>query len=225
MTSDPTAAEIRLVAATVHGRYAVRAPAHEDGAGRWLVGFHGYAHNAEIFLEALRATPGADAWRLASVQGLHPFYSRTDQVVANWMTRQDREHAIADNIAYVDAVLDDMAAAFGAPEALVFAGFSQGVAMAYRAAMRGARSARAIIAAGGDLPPELATGVARAWPTVLIATGRGDAFYPPELLERDAAFLAARGADVRKCLFDGGHEWAGAVRGAAGELLAEIACA
>jgi len=103
------------------------------------VGFHGYAQNAETFLESLVAIPGAETWRVASVQGLHPFYSRGSHVVAGWMTRQDREHAIADNIAYVDAVLDDMAAAFGAPEKLVFAGFSQGVAMAYRAAMRGAR--------------------------------------------------------------------------------------
>lgn len=222
VTRDPTAAEIRLVAATVHGRYLVRAPAHDDGARRWLVGFHGYAHNAEIFLDTLRAIPGAGAWRLASVQGLHPFYNRTNGIVASWMTRQDREHAIADNIAYVDAVLDDMASSFGAPKTLVLAGFSQGVAMAYRAAMRGARPARAIVAAGGDMPPELATGVARAWPTVLIATGRRDAYYTPELLERDAALLTARGAEVRKCLFDGGHEWAREVRDAAGELLAGL---
>jgi uncharacterized protein YceH (UPF0502 family)/predicted esterase len=222
MAPDPGGAEVRIVAATVHGRYAVRAPAYEDGARRWLIGFHGYAHNAAIFLEGLRAIPGAEAWRLASVQGLHPFYNRSDEVVANWMTRQDREHAIADNIAYVDAVLDDMVAAFGAPEILVFAGYSQGVAMAYRAALRGARVARAIVVAGGDVPPELASGVARPWPTVLIATGRDDRSYTPEQLERDASFLAARGAGVRKVVFDGGHEWAGAVRDAAGELLAEI---
>lgn len=222
MKPDSTVPEIRLVAATVHGRYAVRPAAQAVAAHRWLVGFHGYAHNAEIFLGTLRAIPGVDAWRLASVQGLHPFYNRTDGVVASWMTRQDREHAIADNIAYVDAVLDDMAAAFGIPETLVFVGFSQGVAMAYRAAMRGRHPARAIIAAGGDMPPELTDGVTRPWPTVLAATGKGDTYYTPELLERDAAFLAARGADVRKLVFDGGHEWAGAVRDAAGALLAEI---
>lgn len=218
-----TTIEIRLVTATVHGRYAVRAPEHDDGRRRWLVGFHGYAHNAEIFLETLRGIPGAGAWRLASVQALHPFYNRTNEVVANWMTRQDREQAIADNIAYVDAVLDDMATSFGAPETLVFAGFSQGVAMAYRAAMHGTRPAQAIVAAGGDLPPELAAGVTRAWPTVMIATGVGDAYYTPELLERDAAFLATRGADVRKHVFKGGHEWAAEVADAAGDLLAEIA--
>ena len=216
-------AEIRLVAATVHGRYAVRAPVPSEPERRWLVGFHGYAQNAEMCLEDLRAIPGAEAWRLAAIQGLHPFYSRSDEVVANWMTRQDREHAIADNIAYVDAVLDDMAAAFGAPATIVFVGFSQGVAMAYRAAARGTRAARGIVAAGGDLPPELAAGVARPWPTVLIATGRRDTHYTPALLDRDAGVLAAGGADVRRLVFDGGHEWAEAVRSAAGELLREVA--
>ena len=221
--SPPSGAEIRLVAATVHGRYVVRPPAHSEEASCWLVGFHGYAQSAEMFLEDLRAIPGAEAWRLAAVQGLHPFYNRHDQVVANWMTRQDREHAIADNIAYVDAVLDDMAAAFGAPASIVFVGFSQGVAMAYRAAARGARPARGIIAAGGDVPPELAAGVERPWPTVLIATGRHDTHYTPALLDRDAGVLTAHGADVRRLVFDGGHEWAAAVRDAAGELLREVA--
>ena len=187
------------------------------------MGFHGYAQNAEIFLESLGAIRGAEAWRIASLQGLHPFYSRDNHVVANWMTRQDRDHAIADNIAYVDAVLDDMAAVFGAPAAIVFVGFSQGVAMAYRAAMRGTRPGRAIVVAGGDLPPELADGVKRAWPIVLIATGGRDTHFTPELLERDAGTLTAQDADVRRVVFDGGHEWAEEIRDAAGKLLREVA--
>ena len=39
-------------------------------------------------LEEMRRIPGADAWRLVSVQALHRFYTRGDQaVVASWMTR------------------------------------------------------------------------------------------------------------------------------------------
>ena len=39
------------------------------------------------------------------VQALHRFYTRNDQsVVASWMTREDREHAIADNIEYLNRV-------------------------------------------------------------------------------------------------------------------------
>ena len=44
---------------------------------------------------------------LVSVQGLHRFYQRrTNEVIASWMTRQDRELAIADNLAYVEGVID-----------------------------------------------------------------------------------------------------------------------
>ena len=105
-------------------------------------------------MERLRAIPGAAAWTLVSVQGLHRFYrGRTEEVVASWMTREDREVAIADNIAYVDAALD--AVPHDGSTRIVFAGFSQGVAMAFRAALRGRRRAAGVIAIGGDVPPEL----------------------------------------------------------------------
>jgi len=67
-----------------------------------LVGFHGYAENAEAQLERLRGIPESARWLSISVQGLHRFYQRrTNLVVASWMTSQDREVAIRDNLAYV----------------------------------------------------------------------------------------------------------------------------
>ena len=84
------------IAATVHGRFLVRQGPPE----RLLLGFHGYAETAEINLEELSKLRGIDRWTVASVQALHPFYNtRTQQVVASWMTRLDRELAIADNLA------------------------------------------------------------------------------------------------------------------------------
>ena len=44
------------------------------------------------------------------MQALHPFYTKTERIVASWMTRQDRELAIADNIRYVQAVIDAVVA-------------------------------------------------------------------------------------------------------------------
>jgi predicted esterase len=219
VSSDPL---LRHVATTVHGRVLVR---HTPGPGGspWLIGFHGYAQTAALFLEPLArsAPPG---WLVASVQALHRFYAgRTQTVVANWMTREDRELAIEDNIAYVDAVLDDLEGGFGAPTAIAFAGFSQGVAMAYRAGVRGRRRAAAIVAAGGDVPPELCVPGPVDWPAVLAATGARDAAYAPEHLERDATFLRGRSADVRTLVFDGGHEWADEVVTAARTLLTRIA--
>ena len=111
-----TNAVVRAIAVTTHGRYLVMAPA-ETPAGL-IVGFHGYAENAEIHLEALRAIPGIDRFVVVAVQALHPFYTREQRVVASWMTRQDRDFAIADNLAYVETAssrLCDASTAWTAP--------------------------------------------------------------------------------------------------------------
>jgi hypothetical protein len=87
--------DLRTVATPVHGRYLVARP-DGDPAGL-LVGFHGYAEDAETHLTALQAIAGVDRWLVVAVQALHPFYTRDQRIVANWMTSQDRELAIADN--------------------------------------------------------------------------------------------------------------------------------
>jgi predicted esterase len=212
---------LRHAPATVHGRYLVEPVA--ASASCWLVGFHGYAQSAEVFLPLLTAVPRSGAWRAVAVQGLHPFYTRNDRdVVAHWMTRQDRELAIADNVAYVDTVLDRLREEFGAPREIVFAGFSQGVAMAYRAALRGRHAAAGVFAAGGDVPSDVLDVPAAAWPRVCMTAGTEDAWYGPDRLEKDAARLREHGVDVRSHEFAGGHEWDAPVLETAGAFLARI---
>ena len=94
--------QTHTIAARMHGRFLVR----EGPPQRLLVGFHGYAETAEVHLDELLKIRGIDNWTVASVQALHPFYTaRTQQVVVSWMTKLDREMAIADNIAYVRSVV------------------------------------------------------------------------------------------------------------------------
>ena len=100
--------DIHLVPTMTHGRVLVREARAAARTGV-LVGFHGYMENAQIQMERLEAIPGASGWTLVSIQGLHRFYrGRTDEVVASWMTSEDRETAIADNIAYIRAALDEV---------------------------------------------------------------------------------------------------------------------
>ena len=212
---------VRHAAATVHGRYLVQ-PARSAGAARWLVGFHGYGQSAAPFLPGLAAAARSGEWLVASVQALHPFYTRADEVVANWMTREDRELAIPDNIGYVDAVCDALEGEFGPPRTLVFAGFSQGVAMAWRAALMGRRRATALFSVGGDLPPGLRSGGRRPWPRLALLTGEQDEWYTPSRLASDAALLRGAGAEPRPHVFAGGHEWGEPVIGALAGLLAEL---
>jgi len=145
----------RTILTAIHGRYVVEPPARGTAAGT-LVGFHGYAEGAEAQLARMQAIPGSDGWLLLAVQGLHRFYQRrANEVVASWMTRQDRELAIADNIAYVASVVDAVAAEWPASGPLVFTGFSQGVAMMFRAAVAQGRHVDGVISVGGDVPPEV----------------------------------------------------------------------
>src|SRR3954462_146309 len=135
---------VHSVAARTHGRVLVRDAL--DGPPRGiLAGFHGYMENAAIQMARLEGIPGVDAWTLVSVQALHRVYrGRSQDVVASWMTREDREQTIADNIAYVDAAIE-LVTAEGAPP-VIYAGFSQGVAMAFRAALRGRVRGAGVIA-------------------------------------------------------------------------------
>jgi predicted esterase len=199
----------RTLETAVHGRYL-----YEDrGADRLLVGFHGYAETAEIHLAELEKIPGIERWSVASVQALHPFYTRSGSIVASWMTSLDRDLAIADNIAYVRRVM----ASLSTPRTVVFAGFSQGATMAARAAAY-AGPAAGLIMLGGDLPPDIHADPGLVLPPVLLARGESDDWYTEEKFKKDLSYLEGR-ASVETCVFPGGHEWTDAFRNAAGAFL------
>jgi predicted esterase len=192
------------VVTPTHGRVLIR----DGNAAIALVGFHGYAQSAEDLMDALERVPGAEDFTLVSIQALHRFYTRGDQkIVASWMTRQDREQAIADNIDYVDRALEkETGTLFQKTVPISFLGFSQGVAMAYRAALLGRHPATTVVAIGGDIPPDVKNVSAERWPRVLIAAGANDQWYTAEKLEADAAFLSSHGVAHEIYRHDAGHE-------------------
>jgi dienelactone hydrolase len=211
--------QIHSVPTLTHGRVLVR-QARAASARGVLVGFHGYMENAAIQMKRLEEIPGSAGWTLVAVQALHRFYrGRTDDVAACWMTREDREDAIADNLAYVAAALD--LAPHDETMRIVYAGFSQGVPMAYRAAICGRRPS-AVIAVGGDVPPELLEDTTLAFPPVLLLRGARDVeWYTPAKFDADVAALGARGTTLRTVVYDGAHEWNAAVSAAIAAFIRE----
>lgn len=211
---------IETISTSTHGRYVVDLP---DGEGPFplLVGFHGYGQNAETHLtQVLQRIPDSESWVRASVQGLHSFYNlKTQEVVASWMTRLHRELAIADNIRYIEAVVRALREDFPLNDVVVFEGFSQGVAMAFRAA--NAIPSRGLIVSGGDVPPDVANSDRFALPPLLLAHGRHDDLYPLEKYLDDQRVLRERGANAEFLEFEGGHECAGEFLVRAGALLKE----
>jgi predicted esterase len=206
----------------MHGRYLV-APPPSAGPAPIVMGFHGYAEGAEAQLERLRAIPGAERWLLVSVQGLNRFYQRrTNDVVAGWMTRQDRELAIADNLAYVAAVMDAVGREWPGAPRVVLAGFSQGVAMMFRAAAAAARPVDGVMAVGGDVPPELDRAALARVRVALVCRGARDEWYTSATFDNDVRRLREAGTVVRPLLFEAGHEWSDDVVRAASLFLHEL---
>ncbi|HEV7518810.1 MAG TPA: phospholipase [Thermoanaerobaculia bacterium] len=213
--------EAKQIATLVHGTYLVELPATLAGAPL-LVGFHGYGENAATHLAELARIPGASRFLLGSVQALHPFYNKAGEVVASWMTRHDRLRAIEDNVRYVAAVVARLQQEYPVGERLVFAGFSQGSAMAYRAAARSGHPCRGVIVLGGDVPPELAARELPGFPPVLLGRGAREQWYDEAKMAHDVEVLRAKNVDVRPFVYPGGHEWTDEFRQAAGEFLNEV---
>ena len=212
--------DVHAVPTLTHGRVLVQ-EARAAARRGVLVGFHGYMESAKIQMDRLQAIPDAAAWTLVSIQGLHRFYrGRSEDVVASWMTREDRELAIADNLAYVAAALDQVP--HDPSTRVVYTGFSQGVAMAFRTGLRGALPAAAIVAVGGDVPPELVEDPSLRFPAVLFARGSGDEWLTEARFEKDVAALRSRTAAVEPLVYDGAHEWNPAVSDAIGAFLSRI---
>lgn len=215
-----SASELRTIEAVIHGRYLVRRP---DTLGPWpaLFSFHGYGEDAAVNLAAVQRIPGIAEWLVIAVQALHPFYTKKEQVVASWMTRQDRDLAIPDNVRYVRAVVDAVTKEFAIHPGLVFAGFSQGVAMAYRAAAH--ISAAGVIALAGDVPPDVTSPPDRsALPPVLLGRGTADEWYTEQQMAADVERLKTLAASVDACVFPGGHEWTETFAREAGGFLARL---
>ena len=207
-----------VTAARTHGRYLIDIAGHSRAT---LVGFHGYKENAAIHMDVLRRIAGDRPLGLVSIQALHRFYSNGGEVVASWMTKEDREHAIADNVDYVGRVLTTIADESGITRPMIYVGFSQGVAMAFRAAAFVQRPCDAVIALASDVPPDVAP-LAGTLPRTLLGRGDHDEFYPATQAAKDLDVLKSAGVAVEEYVFSGGHLWTPAFIDKSGHFIDEL---
>jgi predicted esterase len=177
----------------------------------WIVA-HGYGELAGEF--ASRFAPVDDGTRLiVAPEGLSRFYheppsvrARTGPgtVGATWMTREDRESEIADQISYLDAVYRVVFAR--APREavrLTVLGFSQGVATVTRWLTRSDVRVDRLVCWAGVIPDDVLAGI-RGLP-ITIVRGTRDIYAPPERVAEVEAQLAAAKVSYRQIDFDGGH--------------------
>ncbi|MCB0324827.1 MAG: hypothetical protein KDD69_14690 [Bdellovibrionales bacterium] len=192
------------IATTVHGRCLIASPDWAAPTG-WLVGFHGYAESAQEQLERLLPI-APDGWGCCSVQALHPFYRKDGSIVASWMTKLDRELAIEDNVNYIRQSIEAIRGSTHEPPVWLV-GFSQGAAMAFRAAFFVQPKVDGVIAVGGELPPELRSLPAPAGVQLLLCRGSDDPHYTQAQWDADIAILRSNGAMLDTLEYRGEHPW------------------
>jgi predicted esterase len=186
----------------VHGSYLIRESKNRRPSPL-LIGFHGYGETAEDQLQLLQHISGIENWIVCSAQALHPFYNTRAKIGYCWMTSQNRELHIKENVEYVNRVITEIKNNYPVNDTIVFHGFSQGTAMACRAALLGKFKSSGVILLGGDIPPEFDN--LHRINRILLARGKRDKFYSSVRWKKDIARVKHSNIESHICEFDGGH--------------------
>lgn len=197
-------------------RYAVMGSFGAALAEVWVV-CHGHGQLATRFLshfapldreDRLIVAPEAlSRYYLASPT---PVHGRGSPVGATWMTSEDREAEIADYVAYLDLLHEEIFTRVKRERVkLHVLGFSQGAATVSRWVAAGKAKADRVIIWGGLLPPELQAGEMRALAArapLAMVVGRSDEYATRDVVAAQEARLTAAGVAYETIWFDGGHD-------------------
>ncbi|MBI1317931.1 MAG: alpha/beta fold hydrolase [Candidatus Hydrogenedens sp.] len=189
--------------------YAFRAPQGGGDAPPLVLGLHGWGMNCESFLR--RLGPLADAGcAVAALQAPNQFYldMASKKVGFHWLTVYEKEQSIRDIQTYIENVLDDLAGRLAYDPARVYVlGFSQGVSIAWRFAVRTARPIAGLVACCADLPPDVAERLPETTPfPALLTHAVDDAVIPRAKLDEAVAVLQAIHWPHDMFTYEGGHE-------------------
>lgn len=140
---------------TKTARYFTLGELNSDTKEIWFV-LHGYAQTADLFLEDFKALQSENTFIVAP-EGLSRFYWKdfTNNPVASWMTKTDREVDIQDNIEYLNSLYLKITEGIDFKNIKInFLGFSQGVATLSRWLYSGVVKSDANFLYAGDLAKE-----------------------------------------------------------------------
>lgn len=195
-------------------RYYTLGTANEETRDLWIA-CHGYGQLALPFMTSL-AKIAASHRLVVAPEALSRFYvDRTSmtndpppRVGASWMTREDRDVEIADQVGYLESLLVELHAQLRAHVRPRLLGFSQGVATVSRWVSRGTVRPSELILWAGSFPPEIDAAEFRRrmqGAPVKMVFGTRDQLVPLATGEAQLARLTGAGVDARLITFEGGH--------------------
>jgi predicted esterase len=202
--------------------YAVCPPSADVETPQLLLALHGWGQSCERFSRWV--APLAERGFVVAVpQAPHQLYINYEPktVGFNWLTIHEKERSIAEFVDYMHQLIKTLHAEFPFDEDRVcLLGFSQGVSMSYRFAVRGGLEVGAVVACGSDLPPDVAEELPNrdAFP-VLIVHGKEDPMAKIDKAEAALAELRRHGFSPDTNFFDGGHQLPREVVGEIGDWL------
>lgn len=175
----------------------------------WVV-CHGYGQLAPEFLEDFRLLDNGQNLVVAP-EGLNHFYKKgfSGPVGASWMTRHFREDEIADNGAYLQALLKKITAVLPLDARIVLLGFSQGTATVCRWILRYHPKFHDLVLWAGMPPEDLDYQAHKGYlsnKNLYLLYGSNDPFLTPDRFAQLQEIEENSGLDFEETSFQGGHE-------------------
>jgi predicted esterase len=173
----------------------------------WWV-FHGYGQLAQFFIQKFKALKEHNICVLAP-EGLSLFYlsGNNGRVGASWMTRENRQMAIENYIAYLDAIVNIESPSQDIRSTLF--GFSQGAATATRWALKGKIKFERLILWAGLFPPDIdftEGSELLSHKKIIEVLGKQDPFITPEKVAEMMLLNQKLKITPTVIEFDGKHE-------------------
>ncbi|TPG65909.1 alpha/beta hydrolase [Hymenobacter nivis] len=176
----------------------------------WFV-CHGYGQLAAYFIRHFAALAAADPGLVVvAPEGLSRFYlhGHAGRVGASWMTRDDRQHEIDDQLTFLNQLASHVLGRCPAGVPVTVLGFSQGTATAGRWLVGAPfRPAHLVLWAGAfppDTNPAATDQLIQNLPITLVI-GEHDEYLTPAAVAEQQAHLQQLGALVAVYTFAGGH--------------------
>jgi predicted esterase len=171
----------------------------------WIV-LHGYAQLARTFLETFEQIASKDCAIIAP-EGLHRFYKKGfyGDVVASWMTKEDRLNDIEDYSKYLDSVLNKFTKT---GQTIRVFGFSQGVATACRWISQSDSKISSLILWAGTFPTDISMkndGSSLPFSACYLAYDPEDKFRNEDSWNKQLNFIGDAGIKPTIFTYTGGH--------------------
>ena len=174
-----------------------------DKATHLLIVLHGYGQLAEFFIRKFNDVP--ENYLVIAPEGMHRFYlnGTSGRVGASWMTKEDRESDIQDNLNWLNQLLRELKEKKKF-EKIILLGFSQGGATAARWYYSYKYEFNHLILWASVFPPDLEKPEQSNNSKNYFVIGNQDEFYSTEQQNQEISFY--RNLGFRILTFEGKHD-------------------